>query len=242
MLDEVRARASAADGETVASRPPQGLDGAFWTGTPESLCAHLACGRDGLTSAEAARRLARHGPNSDRPARIDGALRSVLRRMAEPFALILLAAGSVSILTGDWAGGAIIIAILTLSIGLDTLQEGHAVRAAEALRGSVALKAEVRRDGAFPPGRSGPRCWRGPGRPVRPRIPHHSRAHDIAPPSARVAVRASGVGRRPPDARWDALAGHVRKASAAQPRAGRSPDRSRAAARAIGSSSFAGTT
>ena len=182
MLDEVRARASAADGETVASRPPQGLDGAFWTGTPESLCAHLACGRDGLTSAEAARRLARHGPNSDRPARIDGALRSVLRRMAEPFALILLAAGSVSILTGDWAGGAIIIAILTLSIGLDTLQEGHAVRAAEALRGSVALKAEVRRDGAF---RTVPVDEVVPGDLIR------VRAGDIVPADALVLASAA---------------------------------------------------
>jgi len=31
--------------------------------------------------------------------------------------------------------------------GLDTVQEGHAVRAAEELRSSVALKAEVKRDG-----------------------------------------------------------------------------------------------
>ena len=41
------------------------------------------------------------------------------------------------------------MAILALSIGLDTVQEGHAVKAAEVLRRSVALKAEVKRDGAF---------------------------------------------------------------------------------------------
>lgn len=39
--------------------------------------------------------------------------------------------------------------ILALSIGLDTIQEGHAVKAADVLRRSVALKAEVKRDGLF---------------------------------------------------------------------------------------------
>ncbi|MCF4126794.1 magnesium-translocating P-type ATPase [Methylobacterium sp. SyP6R] len=121
----------------------------FWTLTPEALGARLACGPDGLTVAEAGRRLERHGPNRDAEARVDGAARAVLRRMGEPLALILTAAGLVTVLTGDWAGGAIIIAILMLSIGLDTIQEGQALRAAEALRRSVALKAEVRRDGAF---------------------------------------------------------------------------------------------
>ncbi len=50
---------------------------------------------------------------------------------------------------GDTVGGSIIVAILTLSIGLDTIQEGQALKAAEVLRRSVALKAEVKRDGAF---------------------------------------------------------------------------------------------
>jgi Mg2+-importing ATPase len=65
------------------------------------------------------------------------------------YPLILLSAGIVSTATGDGVGGAIIVAILVLSIGLDTFQEGRAVNAAEVLRRSVALKAEVKRDGAF---------------------------------------------------------------------------------------------
>ncbi|TGD97720.1 magnesium-translocating P-type ATPase [Methylobacterium nonmethylotrophicum] len=121
----------------------------FWTLAPEVLRARLGCGPDGLTASEAERLLARHGPNRDAKARVDGAARAVLRRSSEPLALVLIAAGLVTILTGDWAGGAVIIAILALSIGLDTIQEGQALRAAEALRQSVALKAEVRRDGAF---------------------------------------------------------------------------------------------
>ncbi|ACL63066.1 magnesium-translocating P-type ATPase [Methylobacterium nodulans] len=128
---------------------PPGSGAVFWACTPEALAARLECRLDGLTSAEAARRLQRYGPNSDGPARSGGTARAILRRLLEPLSLILLAAGCVSIGTGDWAGGGIIIAILVLSIGLDTFQEGHAVRAAEALRRAVALKADAKRDGIF---------------------------------------------------------------------------------------------
>jgi Mg2+-importing ATPase len=55
----------------------------------------------------------------------------------------------VSAATGDVPSALIILVILGASVTLDTVQEGGAKRAAEALRQSVALKAEVKRDGAF---------------------------------------------------------------------------------------------
>jgi Mg2+-importing ATPase len=121
----------------------------FWNETPQEIRAALACGLEGLSSGEARQRLAQYGANSDAAARADGVLRAILRRLLEPLSLILLAAGLVSMLTGDTIGGSIIVLILTLSIGLDTVQEGHAVKTAEILRRSVALKAEVKRDGVF---------------------------------------------------------------------------------------------
>ena len=121
----------------------------FWTLAPGAICAALHCSPQGLNTDEAAQRLDRYGPNSDAPARADSLLRAVFRRLLEPLSLILLVAGIISILTGDEIGGSIIVLILTLSIGLDTVQEGHAVRTAEILRRSVALKAEVKRDGVF---------------------------------------------------------------------------------------------
>ncbi len=124
-------------------------ENSFWNLTPQQTCATLGCGPEGLTTDEATARLEQYGPNSDAPARADSLLRAVLRRLLEPLSLILLGAGIVSILTGDEIGGSIIVLILTLSIGLDTVQEGHAVRTAEILRRSVALKAEVKRDGVF---------------------------------------------------------------------------------------------
>lgn len=121
----------------------------FWTQTPEALCGLLHCKTDGLTTMDATNRQIQYGPNSDAIAKATGLPRAIMRRMLEPLSLILFVAGFVSMATGDITGGLIIVAILVLSIGLDTIQEGHAVKAAEALRRSVALKAEVKRDGVF---------------------------------------------------------------------------------------------
>lgn len=121
----------------------------FWTRSKEAAAADLGCGLDGLTSAEASARLARCGPNSDAAPRRASAAVAIFRRLLEPLSLILLAAGIVSAGTGDTIGGAIIVTILALSIGLDTVQEGRALRAAEELRRSVAVRAEAKRDGAF---------------------------------------------------------------------------------------------
>ena len=121
----------------------------FWTRAPDDLFGELACGPEGLASTDAERRFAQHGPNSDAAAAADSSLRALRRRLLEPLSLILLIAGAVSVVTGDAIGGSIIVAILAISIGLDTFQEGRAVKAAELLRRSVALRAEVKRDGVF---------------------------------------------------------------------------------------------
>ena len=63
--------------------------------------------------------------------------------------LILIAAAAVSAGTGDAPSALIILVILGVSVTLDTVQEGSAKRAAEALRQSVAVKAEVKREGTF---------------------------------------------------------------------------------------------
>jgi len=121
----------------------------FWIRSPDSWRKDLACPNDGLTANDASLRLGQYGPNADAPAKTESSLHAVLRRLLEPLSLILLLAALVSLGTGDAASGSIIVVILILSIGLDTIQEGRAVKAAEALRSSVALKTEVKRDGSF---------------------------------------------------------------------------------------------
>ena len=124
-------------------------DPPFWLQTTDALTQLLGCAPDGLGTTEAGQRLRRFGANVDVGARRTNALGAIIRRLIEPLSLILLAAAIVSAATGDQIGGSIIAAILIFSIGLDTLQEGQATRAADVLRHSVALKAEVKRDGIF---------------------------------------------------------------------------------------------
>ncbi len=122
---------------------------AFWTQTPVEAAAALGCDASGLTSAEAEVRLAKYGRNADMQSRESGLISSVGRRLLEPLCLILIVAALVSAATGDVTSALIILVILGASVALDALQEGRAKRAAEALRKSVALTAQVKRDGAF---------------------------------------------------------------------------------------------
>jgi P-type Mg2+ transporter len=76
-------------------------------------------------------------------------LRKIARRFAEPLVAILLVAAAISGATGDLGSFAIILTVIVLSIALDLLQEHRAERAADALKRSVAVRADVRRDGVI---------------------------------------------------------------------------------------------
>ena len=60
---------------------------------------------------------------------------------------ILLVAAAVAGFTGDLASVAIITEVVSLSIALDVVQEHRAEVAAEALKRSVAIHADILRDG-----------------------------------------------------------------------------------------------
>ncbi|MFS3134144.1 magnesium-translocating P-type ATPase [Gluconacetobacter sacchari] len=121
----------------------------FWMRPPDATFAALASGAQGLTADEAAARLAADGPNTDRPVRRISPAVAIARRVLEPLILLLLFAAAVSAAMGDATSAGIIAAIIVGSIALDAIQEGRAARTADALKQSVALTAEVRRDGRF---------------------------------------------------------------------------------------------
>src|SRR5690349_10848578 len=79
----------------------------FWNRTPDALCAELRCNRDGLSTQDAEARLGRYGPNADAVAKRTSLFGAIVRRLLEPLSLILLAAGIVSVVTGDTIGGSI---------------------------------------------------------------------------------------------------------------------------------------
>ncbi|MEN9755626.1 MAG: hypothetical protein RLZ07_2008 [Pseudomonadota bacterium] len=124
-------------------------DDVYWLETLDTLKAQLGTGTEGLNAHEAASRLSRFGLNRDPEGVEAGTVRLVLRRGLEPMSLLLVFAALVSAGTGDAASAGIILVILGASIALDLFQEGRAKRAADALRQSVAVKARVKRDGAF---------------------------------------------------------------------------------------------
>jgi Mg2+-importing ATPase len=101
----------------------------------------------GLSSAEAAARLRRWGPNELAPPARFEALRQILRQLANPLVLILLAASVVSAVFGQVVSAVIIALMLILSVGLNFAQAYRSQKAAERLRQQVAQTATVVRDG-----------------------------------------------------------------------------------------------
>lgn len=122
---------------------------AFWNQPIAALLAELGTSVEGLTSAEAEKRLVRYGPNdATAPRRSPGWLR-FLGRFGSPLVIILLVASALSAVTGDLASFVIVLTIVVLSVLLDFVQETRAQNAVAALQDKVALRADVRRDGAM---------------------------------------------------------------------------------------------
>ena len=102
----------------------------------------------GLTSAQAAARLARYGPNTVREHAASGPLRLAARQFASPLVLILVAGALVSLAVAQWVDAAIILAIVLGSALIGFWQEYRASAAVAALRSRLALTARAMRDGA----------------------------------------------------------------------------------------------
>src|SRR6202040_1865072 len=119
----------------------------FWQIALADLERQLGAGRNGLSSAEAAARRLRYGPNTLEERRRLSLPLKFLSRFRNPLVIILLAAAVISALTGDLTSCIIISTIVLMSAALDTVQEFRAEQAAEWLKVSVALKEQVLRDG-----------------------------------------------------------------------------------------------
>lgn len=118
-----------------------------WWLEPPGEAAERAAEIDGLSGAEARVRLARCGPNLFRERQEKSLLLQYLTRFKNPLVIILLVASAVSAFTGEVANFLIISCIVLLSVTLDFVQEYRANAAAEKLRQSVSVRANVLRDG-----------------------------------------------------------------------------------------------
>ncbi len=118
----------------------------WWLGKLVDLYGELGSSELGLSQTEAANRLKRDGPNVLDAVRKRALVLQFLSRFRNPLVLLLLAASLVSVFTGEVTSFVIIISMVIISVTLDFIQEHRAEQAAETLRRSVALKANVLRD------------------------------------------------------------------------------------------------
>lgn len=102
----------------------------------------------GLSSQEAAMRLAADGPNELPRAGRRSVLRIVLDVLREPMLALLLAGGVAYLLLGDLTEALILLGFATFSVGVTIIQETRTEHVLEALRDLSAPRALVIRDGA----------------------------------------------------------------------------------------------
>jgi len=125
------------------------IDGkkAWWRYTLDENLALLEAHAEGLTSAQARRRMEAFGKNVFQTRKTSGIPRKLTSKFLHPLILLLLFAGAISAATGEAVSAFIIAFMVVLSVVLDFLQEYRAEKTAERLKQSVALRATVIRDG-----------------------------------------------------------------------------------------------
>lgn len=102
----------------------------------------------GLSKAEAEKRLAQYGPNA-LIEKEESMLRKVLHHFSGPIAYMIEAAALVSALIGHWEDFAIITALLLFNVALEVWQDRKASNALAALKKGLAPEATVKREGKW---------------------------------------------------------------------------------------------
>src|SRR5215470_10365065 len=121
-------------------------------GPPAAAQARGAAGpgraADGLSSAEAAARLASYGPNELPRARQTPMWRMIADQVRDPLVIVLLVAAVLTLATGDWTDAGVILLVIVVNTTAGLTQEVKAGQAIAALSELTAPEARVLRDGA----------------------------------------------------------------------------------------------
>lgn len=119
----------------------------------EVLEAQSTSADQGLTAAEAQKRLASVGPNKLDEEEKTPLWKRFFEQMADPMVIMLLVAAAISVITGfiqgepEWADAAIILSVVILNSVLGVVQEAKSEQALEALQEMSAAQSKVIRDG-----------------------------------------------------------------------------------------------
>jgi Ca2+-transporting ATPase len=114
----------------------------------EEVLHHLEVRDEGLTSAEAEKRLQHYGPNQLEEAPRPGFLALLWGQLNNFVVILLIVASIISALLGDYVESAAIMAIVVLNSVLGIIQEQRAEQALAALKKLAAPEAQVLRDGS----------------------------------------------------------------------------------------------
>lgn len=133
------------------SQPRQSAIAAYWALDSTELAKRLESGADGLSGTEAAQRLRDHGPNELRERRASSRLDVLFGQLRSPLLLLLVFAAGASAVTGEWLDAAIVVTIVTATVGIGYSREYRAQAVAWALRARLHVRASVLRDGHAEP-------------------------------------------------------------------------------------------
>ncbi|MGW9587974.1 cation-translocating P-type ATPase [Microbacterium sp. NPDC055455] len=117
---------------------------------PDAVVAALRSDRErGLTSADAAQRLAEHGPNSIAAEKPPSTWQVALQQLADPMNIMLVAVAIISLFINQVSVGILVGALVVLNIVLGTRQEMKAKASVDALSKMQIPQAKVVRDGTL---------------------------------------------------------------------------------------------
>ena len=124
----------------------------FYCEEIDSVLQQTSSTREGLTSAEAQKRLEKNGKNKLAEPKKDSLIKQLLKQMSDPMIIILLAAAAISgvlaVVEGEsFADVIIILAVVIINAVLGVYQENKAEKAIEALQEMSAATSKVLRDG-----------------------------------------------------------------------------------------------
>lgn len=124
----------------------------FYLESTERALSEVKSSENGISSAEAEKRLAADGKNKLEEGKKDSIIKQFLKQMADPMIIILLCAAAISgvlaVTQGEsFADVIIILAVVIVNAVLGVYQENKAEKAIEALQQMSAAQSRVLRDG-----------------------------------------------------------------------------------------------
>ncbi|OGS43520.1 MAG: hypothetical protein A3K76_03915 [Euryarchaeota archaeon RBG_13_57_23] len=126
---------------------PRTEGGRWFSRSADEALVILGSSVQGLTSAEASKRLMEHGPNEPVREKAKGPLFYILKQINQPIIYVLIVAGAITAYLEEWIDTAVIFAVVVVNAALGFIQESKAGRAIEELMRFTVTTTKVKRDG-----------------------------------------------------------------------------------------------